>query len=312
MDRSRGLLFVGTGNTYEEPAAPMSDSLLAIDYTTGQLEWFRQFTAGDVYTIFGTPPQGPDADIGAAPNLFTIDGQDVVGVGDKAGVYAVLDRDTGATVWARQLTPGAHLGGVMMTSAYGGEVIYVGSNVMVEGFDYDAPINDSVTFALDATDGSILWQTDMEHPSFGALTLANGVLYQPTVNGILYALDASDGSILWSEDLGADLGGGCERQRRHGARTVRVLVLHRATQPHGRTDRLPAFLGVEQLAEKIKRADHADGAVFVVHHHQVMDEVGLHEHRSLFDHLMGADRLDVGGHRIADRLHGRVLLDEIP
>ena len=102
IDRNLGLAFIGTGNTYEPPAAPRSDALLAIDYHTGAVVWTRQFTPGDVYTIFGPNQSGPDADIGAAPNLFTIGDREVVGVGDKAGVYAVLDRRT-----ARPCGPGA-------------------------------------------------------------------------------------------------------------------------------------------------------------------------------------------------------------
>ena len=39
-------------------------------------------------------------------------------MGDKAGVYAVLDRDTGATVWARQFPTGSHLGGIMTTASH--------------------------------------------------------------------------------------------------------------------------------------------------------------------------------------------------
>jgi len=213
VDTDRQMIYIGTGNTYEEPAAPRSDALVALDYTTGDIVWLRQFTEGDVYTIFGSPPQGPDADIGAAPNLFVIDGQDVVGVGDKAGVYAALDRDTGDTVWARQLTAGSHLGGVMMTAAYDADagsdgVIYVSSNVMVNVGDYTDAANSSQTFALDASDGSIIWEVTVPASSFGALTLANGVLFQPTTPGTLYALDTADGSVLWSEDLGAELGGG--------------------------------------------------------------------------------------------------------
>ncbi len=208
IDEDRGLLYIGTGNTYEEPAAPLSDSLLAIDYVNGQLVWSRQFTENDVYTIFGQPPQGPDADLGAAPNLFRAGGQDLVGIGDKAGVYAALDRDTGDTVWAVQLTDGSHLGGVMMTSTYVDGVVYVSSNIMVDEFNYTSPANTSKTFALDASDGSTIWETTIPAASFGALTHANGVVFQPTTPGDLYALDAGDGSVLWTDDLGADLGGG--------------------------------------------------------------------------------------------------------
>ena len=132
----RKLAYIGTGQTYEPPASPRGDSLMAIDYETGAVRWLRQFTADDVYTIFGSPPQGPDADIGAAPNLFKIGDRDVVGVGDKAGVYAVLDRDTGATVWAEQFPTGSHLGGIMTTAAYHGGQLYLSSNQWTNLIDF--------------------------------------------------------------------------------------------------------------------------------------------------------------------------------
>lgn len=211
VDDARELLYIGVGQAYEEPAGPYTDSLIALDYRTGALAWHRQFTDNDVYRIFRTPVNGPDADVGAAPNLFTIAGRDVVGVGDKAGVYSVLDRTTGETVWARQLTAGSHLGGVMLTAAVHDGVIYVSSNLMVGSLiDFANPANTSVTFALDADDGSILWQTPVPRASFGALTLANGVLYQPTIPGDYYLLDAADGSIIdtLTPMAGAQLGGG--------------------------------------------------------------------------------------------------------
>jgi polyvinyl alcohol dehydrogenase (cytochrome) len=210
IDRERGLAYIGTGQSYEEPAGPRSDSLLAIRYATGELAWSRQFTADDVFTFFSPPPRGPDADIGAAPNLFRARGRDLVGVGDKAGVYAAFDRTTGETVWARRLADGSALGGVMVTAAYANGVVYVTCNVMAEEYPANPtdPRHRSVTYALDAGSGKIRWQRDMPAASFGALTLANGVLFQPTVPGTLYALDARKGEVLWSADPGGDLGGG--------------------------------------------------------------------------------------------------------
>jgi len=161
-----------------------------------------------VYTIFSSPPQGPDADIGAAPNLFTIDGRDVVGVGDKAGVYAALDRDDGEVVWATQLPTGSHLGGIMTTAAYHDGVLYLASNQWTNLVDFHAPGNVSTTFALDAATGDIRWQRALPSTVFGALTYANGVVYQPTIDGIVYAFDADDGTTLWSDAPGADLGSG--------------------------------------------------------------------------------------------------------
>ncbi len=208
VDPERGLVYIGTGNTYEQPAAPMSDSLLAIDYATGALEWHRQFTEGDVYIVFEDPPSGPDADVGAAPNLFTIGDRDVVGVGDKAGVYSVLDRDDGETVWATMLTEGSHLGGVMTTAAVDDTAIYLASNIWQPGFNFGDPDNVSVLFALDRETGDVLWQRDLDRPVFGAMTLAGGVVYHGTIDGRIHAVAASDGSALWSDLPGGDVGGG--------------------------------------------------------------------------------------------------------
>jgi polyvinyl alcohol dehydrogenase (cytochrome) len=214
IDLDRNLAFIGTGNTYEPPAAPLSDSLLALDLSTGDIAWSRQFTAGDVYTIFMPEPQGVDADIGAAPNLFAIDDRDVVGVGDKAGVYAVLDRDDGETIWATQLGPGSHLGGVMTTAAVGDGVVYVASNIWVGSiFDFGSDENSAVVYALDAATGTTLWQRPMPRPVFGALTLAGGVVWHTTIDGTLHGLEAATGVELWNarpggDDPDAGMGGG--------------------------------------------------------------------------------------------------------
>src|ERR687894_26982 len=119
IDEDRGLAYIGTGQAYEHEASPLSDSLLAVDYDTGELVWSRQYTADDVWTYFAPDPKGPDADIGATPTLFTAAGRDLVGAGDKAGTFAVFDRETGESVWGTELTEGSQLGGGMVTAAYG-------------------------------------------------------------------------------------------------------------------------------------------------------------------------------------------------
>jgi polyvinyl alcohol dehydrogenase (cytochrome) len=180
----------------------------------------RQFTENDVWTYFSPPPKGPDADIGATPNLFTVGGRDLVGVGDKAGTYDVFDRETGDTVWARELTPGSPLGGVMVTAAYGepgrggpGDddgTIYVTSNEMDPGqmTASNAESHRSLLFALDAGTGEVQWQQDMQGATFGSITVADGVVYRPSVPGPLTALDARTGEMLWSAGPGGDMGAG--------------------------------------------------------------------------------------------------------
>ena len=210
VDDVRKLVFIGTGQTYEQPASPRGDSLIAIHYKTGKVAWVHQFTVGDVFTVAGGGP-GPDADVGASPNLFSIGGRDVVGVGQKNGFYHVLDRKTGDTIWEVQLTAGSPLGGVMVTAAVHGGVIYVNSN---KGREFgifsgmNSPLDTSSTFALDARDGTVLWETPMAAPMFGAMTYANGVVYQGTIDGTVHALFAADGHELWSDKPGGGIGGG--------------------------------------------------------------------------------------------------------
>ncbi len=196
IDPERKRVFIGTGNTYEQPASPFSDSVLAINYETGERAWHTQFTAGDVFTLSNV--MGPDADIGASPNLFRAGGRDLVGAGSKAGLYKALDRDTGAVVWERKLGGGSPLGGIMSTSATDDGFVYVASNSGAE----------VVTTKLSMENGGTQWETKLTGQTYGALTLANGVLYQPTIQGVLHALDAASGAELWSIDLGTDLGGG--------------------------------------------------------------------------------------------------------
>ena len=211
IDDARQLIFIGTGQTYEQPASPRGDSLIAIHSETGEVAWVHQFTKDDVFTIPAGGP-GPDADVGASPNLFSIGDRDVVGVGDKGGVYHVLDRDSGDTVWEASLTRGSPLGGIMVTAAVSDGVIYVNSNQW-KAFGFvrtgmHSPLDTSTTFALDARDGMVLWQTPMPAPMFGALSVANGVVYHGTIDGTVHALSTQDGTELWHDKPGGDIGSG--------------------------------------------------------------------------------------------------------
>ncbi len=217
VDTRREMMFIGTGNTYEPPASPMSDSVVAVNYVTGALEWFTQFTENDVYTILQPPPQGPDADIGAAPNLFRIGGREVVGVGDKGGVYAALDRDTGDVVWATTLGPGSHLGGVMNAAAYNAGRLFVVQNSWPKGFntedvffpEFEDPENTSEVVALNARNGEVLWRTPVSSPTVGGgLLYSNGVVFTGHTLGLLRAYDADTGDVLWEDQVGATLASG--------------------------------------------------------------------------------------------------------
>lgn len=202
VDLERGVLYVGTGNTYEEPSAPLADSLLALDLHTGELVWSRAFTSPDVFSAGS--PGGPDADVGAAPMLWRTGDRDLVGVGDKAGVFHTLDRETGEVVWETTLTPGSAFGGVNGSSAFVDGMIVASSNVGDPATN--APLNTAKVFGLDAGTGEILWEHDLDGMVFAPVSTAPGLAFVASTTGTLLVLDAVTGEELWTEEVGRPVG----------------------------------------------------------------------------------------------------------
>jgi polyvinyl alcohol dehydrogenase (cytochrome) len=196
IDRERGMLYIGTGQAYSLPAPARSDSLVALDLATGEEVWHRQFTAGDAWSV--ALPSGLDADVGAMPNLFEVDGTDAVGVGDKAGTYRALDRDSGEVLWEAPLTPGGLQGGVMASAAVAGGTVYVASNDRSQEADL---------VALDADTGDEVWRVGVEAHVTGPVTWANGVLFLADEPPFA-AYDAADGARLWAHEVAFPAAGG--------------------------------------------------------------------------------------------------------
>ncbi|NGO76308.1 PQQ-binding-like beta-propeller repeat protein [Streptomyces sp. YC504] len=201
VDTDLGLAYIGTGQAYSAPAGPMSDSLVAIDYRTGKIAWHHQYTPDDVFS--DAAPYGKDADLGAAPNLFTINGRRVVGCGDKGGSYKAFDAKTGQLVWSRKLVEGTQLGGIEHTTAYADNTIYaVGNTEATATSRGDARPTAATLFALNATTGATKWQVDLPEGGFGGVAVANGVLYFTTWEGTLRAHSAATGHTLLSQYIG--------------------------------------------------------------------------------------------------------------
>ena len=247
VDTKRGQLYIATGNNYSAPQefldcvsaagddsdaqraclAPYPDnyfdSVVAMDLKTGAVNWVNTVIPFDVWTVeclFELPtcpdPEGPDFDFGQAPVLYTaqVSGKkwDLVGVGQKSGIFWSLDADTGEVVWSTQVSPGGVAGGMMWGSAFDGDRIYTSS----ANSEYQAwPLPDGSTTnagiwsALDPATGEILWQTanPTDFNAGGAVTVANGVVYacSQDPDGNMYAMDAVTGDILW----GFSSGGSC-------------------------------------------------------------------------------------------------------
>jgi polyvinyl alcohol dehydrogenase (cytochrome) len=245
IDRNRHLIYVTTGNNYAIPKGAPSplpagdhvEAIVALDMATGAIKWSSRMVpaGGSVWTVANN--KEPDYDFGCGANLFqtTINGAvtDVVGAGQKSGVYWALDADTGSTLWSTQVGPGGHLGGIHWSTAVDSRAVYVGVNdetgtaYTMGGSGPQAGMKTSVGSwaALDlagagpdggtSKQGRILWQIAnpaMTAPLMGGsvngpTTVINGVVFAGSMDskGMMYALDSATGKILWSFMSGASV-----------------------------------------------------------------------------------------------------------
>jgi polyvinyl alcohol dehydrogenase (cytochrome) len=225
--------------------ANYEDSILAVDLFDGHLKWVFHTLGFDVFTgncLIGSPlcpkPAGPDFDFASAPNLFTVlrdsdsdddldlggaREQDMLGVGQKSGVYWALNPDDGSLIWSRVVGPGGELGGIEWDSAVDGKRIYVAESDLFH-LPYSlggptGPVTRGGSWAaLDPATGALLWQVpsvgnDPAHPKAGALAIsamssANGVVFAGTNSGDMVALDGATGKVLWDFKSGGSVIGG--------------------------------------------------------------------------------------------------------
>jgi polyvinyl alcohol dehydrogenase (cytochrome) len=241
VDPERGLVYIGTGNNYSSPAgvctspadtnctpqstADHEDSIVALRMATGAIAWATPTLTADTWTL--AQQFGPDFDFGSAPDLYTtvIDGRptDLLGIGQKSGVYWALNPDTGAIVWATAVGPGSELGGIEWGSVADGRQIYVANTnfghiaTTLKSFNgQTSTTTGGFWAALNAATGKITWETavpaaDQTQTPYAMLSGANGVLYGGTLNTAgqdMYALNMTTGAILWSfGGHGAAVGG---------------------------------------------------------------------------------------------------------
>jgi polyvinyl alcohol dehydrogenase (cytochrome) len=204
VDPLLGLLYVGTGQNISQPTGRLADSLLAIRVSNGKLAWWSQFTTPDVFGVGDYT--GRDADVGASPNLWSCQGREIVGVGQKNGVYHALDARTGKDVWNTKLTPGSTFGGLLGSAAFLDGRLIVSSNVGDPATN--ATTNRSTVAALDPVNGKRLWSKTFAGNIFGPVTGVQGLAFIGTDAGRYYALSTSSGAQEWTYEPPAQVGGG--------------------------------------------------------------------------------------------------------
>ena len=241
IDPARGLLYIGTGNNYTVPDGVCTsmnqtgctpparddyvDSILALSLTNGSVAWSVRGLSADSWTF--VQPLGSDFDFGNGANLFrtinpsTGQPEQLLGIGEKSGVYWAVDPGTGKVVWQTVVGPGGLNGGLEWGSATDGKRIYVAeagtSNepyiLAGTGPNAGRTVTGGSWAALDPASGKIIWQTPDPQGAYdtGFVSTANGVVYGGSLASTgnnMYALDASTGKILWGYASGGSVAGG--------------------------------------------------------------------------------------------------------
>jgi polyvinyl alcohol dehydrogenase (cytochrome) len=218
IDRENGLIYAAAGQLYNQPASVTAclaaapdgwsedcfpagayfNSVIAFDLHTGAPRWsFRG--AGPEARALGCGDE-PAAWCPAWENNFSVwdfagsganvfrarinrRWRDVVGIGQKSGVYWALDARSGTLLWATLVGHGDDPGGIQWGTAVDDRRIYAAIGHVRNLTPYTLPSGETITggswAALDPSSGKILWQTPDPQgaPDLGALTVANGVVY---------------------------------------------------------------------------------------------------------------------------------------
>lgn len=221
IDAKRGVLYVGTGDNYSDPANDRSDAVIAMDLKSGEIRWTHQMVAGDAWNVgcilandVCPEKPGPDFDIGAGTTLVHAkDGRDIVVAGLKSGHAIAVDVDNPSkALWSTRLGRGGIEGGIQFALAHDANSVYVPVA--------DMQIHDNSTpsepphpglYALDPQTGALKWSAvakdehcagkkDCDAGILSAVTVIPGAIFAGHMDGRLRAYEAATGKVLWEAD----------------------------------------------------------------------------------------------------------------
>jgi polyvinyl alcohol dehydrogenase (cytochrome) len=232
IDAATRTIYIGTGDSYSQPAAPTSDAIMALDLESGAVKWATQLTSGDAFNLAcggvdnsNCPAgAGPDFDFGSPPMLVTLpDGGRRLIVGQKSGIVHGLDAANGKVLWSTRIGKGGVLGGIEWGSATDSRLAYVAlsdqtlrpakGDVLVIGQTTVDPKIGGGLFALRIADGTKAWSAPpaacgdrpMCSPAqSAAITAIPGAVFSGSVDGHLRAYSSDDGRVLWDFDTGRE------------------------------------------------------------------------------------------------------------
>jgi alcohol dehydrogenase (cytochrome c) len=268
FDVQRNLLYVPGGNAapdlYDDdrPGDNLyTNSLIALNATTGHLVWYRQFVPHDVhdYDVSHVAPVFKTTINGSARNVIASTGKD--------GLLRLLDRDSREIIYSVPFTNRVHADAPITTTPlrvcpgtlggqeWNGSAYFARQNLLiVPATDWCAQFNKDKTApdpqkehthafyfggetnfdpwsaargrltAFDASTGHEKWRYDAAKPMVGGVTATAGdVIFAGELTGDLLALDARTGKVLLRRDLGGPAGGGVVTYSAGGRQNVAVV-----------------------------------------------------------------------------------------
>jgi glucose dehydrogenase len=234
VDEEAGVVYAGVANpapfpgTKEFPNASSrpgdnlyTNSLVALDLETGELLWHHQVIPHDlldrdqVHALVARPDGGDPVVVSAG----------------KSGVVVGLTPD-GEPLWRTEVGrhenddltelppegiavyPGTY-GGVLTPPSTADGVVYLAvlnapSTLKPDETAYfggTLGTNDGEVVAVDASDGRILWSTEVPGDPLGATAVVNDLVLTTLLDGTVLALDREDGEVLWRHEAGGTVNG---------------------------------------------------------------------------------------------------------
>jgi len=290
VDQVTDTLFVAPGNpgpdfvdTKRKGRNLYTNSLVALDIsgTKPKIKWYYQLVQNDTH----------DYDPAMIPVLFEgrVDGQPrpLVAIGDKAGNFVLLDRQSGKVLHRLALSkqvgidsPPSHEGTEACPN-HGGGIEWnggaydPGSNAFlvpsteecaiwkiapgdpqyIPGQVYSGgpfPKRQNGTGLLTSVDvdtGKLLWRRALPYPAEGGVLItASGLAFTSDVGGNIYAFDAATGHQYWRNDTGSAVLGPISAYSLNGSEYLAVVVGQAGNQ---QTPNLPTSQGSRVIAYRI-------------------------------------------------------------
>jgi len=290
VDQVTDTLFVAPGNpgpdfvdTKRKGRNLYTNSLVALDISGAKpkIKWYYQLVQNDTH----------DYDPAMIPVLFEgrVGGQPrpLVAIGDKAGNFVLLDRQSGKVVHRLALSkqvgidsPPSHEGTEACPNHGGGiewnggaydpgnnaflvpsteecaiwkiapgDPQYIPGQVYTGGPFPKRQNGTGILTSVDVDTGKLLWRRALPYPAEGGVLItASGLAFTSDVGGNIYAFDAATGHQYWKDDTGSAVLGPISAYSLNGSEYLAVVVGRAGNQ---QTPNLPTSQGSRVIAYRI-------------------------------------------------------------